>query len=61
MEDDFVIDHISVLTGRYIFNNGKTHRSLDQVTDEQIIDYIRYLSDQTVQASAALLAKQDRK
>jgi hypothetical protein len=59
MEDDFVIDNISVLTGKYIFNNGRTHRSLDQITKEQITDYIKYLLDQIKQSSAAIIAKDE--
>ena len=61
MNDDFEIETIDVRTGHYIFCNGKSKRNLDQITEEQLIKYMMYLSDQTKQASSAIILKVQRK
>lgn len=59
MSDDFAINYISIMNGRYIFHNGMVKKRIEEISELQILEHLHDMLDQAKHASAALLAKQN--
>lgn len=54
---DFEIERIDASTGKYVFRNGIVDKSLSDITEEQMFEYIARLQNQLALVIGAIRAK----